>query len=393
MLKKTRRLLAFVFIFIFSFQSVSYGNIGIEKNIKAYYVGVEDGQELLDYNGDETLAIASLTKIMTYLVVKDEIANGKIDLTELVAITEEDTQVPGSKMGLELEESYTVEELLEGLMIVSGNDTAFVLAKHTAQTEENFVSLMNQKAEEIGLTTYEFHNASGYPYDGISNKMSAKDLYKLTDYTIKKYPEVLETTKKPVLDLPDHGLQESSTIPLLNENLFVDGFKTGTTDEAGYCLISTFLVPQEEEEDDFRAIAVMLNTESKDVRSKMARYIIDYVQSNFVYQDVVQTETPYETVYLNQAKNPNIELFPEESLKLLYNKQRGISTRIELDENIKLPLEKGDSLGTLAIEPTGLPVEEIDLIIQEDIEPADSMTRLKRTGRHLLSLIRDFLYI
>lgn len=392
-MKRLKRIIAFVLVFIFSFQSISYGNIGIEKNIKAYYVGVEDGQELLDYHGDETLAIASLTKIMTYLVVKDEIDKGRISATDLILITEEDTQIPGSSMGLQLDESYTVTELLEGLMIASGNDAAFVLEKHTAQNSENFVTLMNQKAEEIGLTTHEFHNASGYPNNGVNNKMSAKDLYKMTNYAIKTYPEILETTKKPVLDLPDQGIQVNSTIPLLGENLHVDGFKTGTTDEAGNCLISTFVVPQEKEEDDFRVIAVMLNTESKEMRQKMARYIIDYVQTNFTYEEVVNPETPYETIYLNEAQDPNIEIYPEKSLKLLYNKQGGISTRVQLNDDIRLPLESGQSVGKLIIEPVGLPLEEMDLILREDIKPAGSNIRFKRTVSYVFSLIRNILYI
>ncbi|MDO5755047.1 MAG: D-alanyl-D-alanine carboxypeptidase family protein [Tissierellia bacterium] len=389
-----KRIVPLIMAILLLIPQSSMAAIGIEKSVHAYYVGEqESGQEFLNHNGDEVLPIASITKIMTYMIVKDAIQAGTIGEMDPVTITEDVEQTPGSSMELKNEEIVTVQELIRGLIIVSANDAAVALAKHVAGTEQNFIPLMEQKAEELGLRNYHFYNASGYPFDGVDNLLSAKDVFKMTKYCLDNYPEILTIAQEPALDMPARNYRKDTTIPLVGEMKGVDGLKTGTTDAAGHCLVSTFTVFDDEGNDAFRGISVVLGTESKDMRNKVARYIIEYVQKNFRYREILDPNIPYKKWAENSVKNGYIEVYPEEELVLLINKETGIIRRDYLDENKKAPIKKGEILGELTIEPVGLPIHQINLVTKENYELADTKTRLQRLSSYIFEIFRTMLYI
>lgn len=242
---------------------------GVEDKFTSYLVINSDSGEILgEYESEKVLPIASITKLMTYNIVKDSIKAGKISLTDQVTITKEMAEIPGSSFNLKEGEVLTVDDLLKGMLVVSGNDAAKALAITVGGNEEAFVKLMNKKAEEIGLEHAKFYNASGYPVDDKENEMSTKDICKMTDYILKEYPEILDYSKIRILDYPSRGFKRKSSIPLLGEVKGVDGLKTGTTDKAGHCVVTTMKVNENTKEKPYRVIIVAMGASSKEERDK-----------------------------------------------------------------------------------------------------------------------------
>lgn len=374
--------------------SVSHAGIGIESNVKHYYVGEQkNGTVLLSYEADAVVPIASITKLMTYMVTEDAIKSGQVHLNDRIVITEDIEKTPGSSMDLKKGESVTLDELIKGMMIVSGNDACVAIAKHISGSEANFVEKMNNKAKEIGLNSFTFHNASGYPFEGKDNTMSVKDVFNMARYLVENYPQVLELSQMRVLDMPERNFHKEALVPLVGDMPGVDGLKTGTTDAAGHCLISTFKVPGSEGSEGFRAISVVMGTETKEIRNKVARYIIEYVQKNFKYQKVVDVNEPFDQIHLNALKDPVVELYPEKDITLLVNQDRGYQIQKDISEDVKGPIEASTVMGKIIIQPEGQQRTEVNLITRKSYPLASMGTRLSRLFSFIGNFLRELLYI
>ena len=291
---RMRQLLFFTMIFILSTSSVTFAeNIGIENDVSAYLLGdFESGQIVEEYNIDVPLAIASITKLMTYTVVMDEIEKGNISMRDRVVIDKETEEISGSTFDLKEGEKFSVKTLLESALIVSANDSCVALAKYTAGDVSNFVNKMNEKAKEIGLKNTNYLNPSGLPEKYGQNTMSVRDIFKLSRYILEEYPEVLKITKKPRmsmgigLNIKDREFINKNTNPLLKEIDGVDGLKTGFTNEAGYCLVSTISVKGSPECEDSRLIGIVMGTESEERRNEISKNLLDYGISNYENKEI-----------------------------------------------------------------------------------------------------------
>ena len=188
----------------------------------------------------------------------------------MIYIDEDTTKVKGSSLELKEGESFTVNELLEALMVVSANDATYALAKYVAGSEEAFVNMMNDKAKSLGLNNTIYFNSTGLPEGEIQNMMSPRDIFILSRHIINKYPEILSLTTIPYIEIPSRGYKEQNTNPLLNEIIGVDGLKTGFTNKAGYCLVSTVNVHGTTNQDEnFRLIGIVMGTKNEDKRKEM----------------------------------------------------------------------------------------------------------------------------
>lgn len=241
--KRTLLSLALIFSICFLGTAKSYAIFGIEKKTTASLIGdAKSGTLFVAENIDEPLSIASISKLMTYYLVKEKIAEGKLKMEDKVKISINASREEGSSLNLKAGEQISIKDLLDGLMVVSGNDSAVALAEVVAESESKFVTMMNEKAKELGLQNATFTNASGLTKNGQDNKMSTRDIFTLSKAIIEKYPEVLEYAKTTVLEQPSRNFKKESTIPLVGQVEGVDGLKTGHTDEAGYCLVSTMKI-------------------------------------------------------------------------------------------------------------------------------------------------------
>ncbi len=236
-------ILTFLF-FIYPIKSMAANQtqiVGLDKNVKAYLIANEENGDIYyEKNSEESYPMASLSKLMTYLLVKESIDDGKLSMDQEITVGKEAAKFHNweySYLGLDEGDVFTVKELLEGLMVVSGNDCAYQLAVTVSKSEIEFARKMNIKAAELGLSSQVYYNASGVETeDGQQNSSSAKDLFTLSKYIIDKYPEVLEYAKIRSIVDQRREIDVNSTIPLVGEIPGVDGLKTGSTKETSNSL-------------------------------------------------------------------------------------------------------------------------------------------------------------
>jgi D-alanyl-D-alanine carboxypeptidase (penicillin-binding protein 5/6) len=236
-MKKIRKTLSLCLLIIVLTNTVVFANININDNIKGALLGdLETGQVLYEYNINQQLAIASISKLMTYTVMMDKVSQGEISLDDDVVISGHAAATEGSNFGLLSGETIKLRTLVNGMLIISGNDCATAIAEHVGKTQDNFVSMMNAKASELGLLSASFINPHGLPINDEEtgqNYMSVSDLFKMVRYVLNTYPEILEITKQPELIIVERNFRRAATNPILGVVEGADGLKTGYTDKAG----------------------------------------------------------------------------------------------------------------------------------------------------------------
>lgn len=392
MRKQLSKILLFILLLTLAFQTKAFAAIGIEDKVGSYIIGDSaTGQIFASHNAEKEVPIASLTKLMAFMVAEDAIAAGEIKSEDEIVISKKIEEVSGSSMGLKEGEKVTVGDVEDGMIVVSANDGAIALAEKVGGTEQAFVDRMDKKAREIGLSTAKFHNASGLPIGNTENTMSTAELFKMTVYLLEHYPRVLEISNTNTLVQPKRNFSEPSTVPFIGTIAGVDGLKTGTTDKAGNCLITTLKGAGNQGKEEFRTIGISMGAKDKQIRNDSMRELLYFVQNNFAVTQIVDSEKVYDTVELSSSKAGEIQIYPSEELKMIINKDKGVSYKAELLD-VKAPLKKGDKVGELLVEPGGNAIRKIDLIVKEDYEAADPGTRVLRSTQNMFSLFKSMLY-
>lgn len=360
-------------------------NFTNQENINAMLIGnPEDGSIYFSEGVDEVFPIASISKIMTYLVVMDNIKAGNISLEDDVTISQEAAKLatPGyANFGLKQDEVIKVSDLLKGLMVVSGNDAAVALAEHVAGTEAEFTKLMNEKAQELGLVNSKFVNSSGLTVadeestrieeneDGeqvqiqtlVYNEMPANELFKLASHIVNTYPEVEEYGKMTRLSYPDRNYENVSTLPLQDDPTMV-GLKTGYTSEAGYSFVGLFDRSIAEEDKDYKIITILLGADTSEQRALNTKELINYFNNNYIYTNLVNKNTPYMNYYDDKTAERSIALYPESDLSKLTNDTSRFSISHEIDESKDAPFQEGEVLGQLIVKEDDVEIDRINLV-------------------------------
>lgn len=388
-LRKTLLSLALIFSICFVGTAKSYAIFGIEKKTTASLIGdANSGALFIAENIDEALPIASISKLMTFFLVKEKIAEGKFKLEDKVKVSVTASSEEGSSLDLKAGEEISVKDLLDGLMIVSGNDAAVALAELVGETESKFVTMMNDKASELGLKNATFTNASGLTKNGQDNKMSTRDIFTLSKTIIEKYPEVLEYAKTTVLEQPSRNFKKESTIPLVGEVEGVDGLKTGHTDEAGYCLVSTMKIKKGESE--FRIISVLMGAKTKADRAQYMKDMLNYAKQNIETRKLIDIEKFTKKVDVKSASNGYVELVPKEDIERVSMKGINYTTEVNVGE-VKLPLKKGDKVGEIQIKNSNEVIATVDLVAKEDYSKAGLLSRTARLIKTIFEVVETVL--
>jgi hypothetical protein len=388
-LRKTLLSLALIFSICFVGTAKSYAIFGIEKKTTASLIGdANSGALFIAENIDEALPIASISKLMTFFLVKEKIAEGKFKLEDKVKVSVTASSEEGSSLDLKAGEEISVKDLLDGLMIVSGNDAAVALAELVGETESKFVTMMNDKASELGLKNATFTNASGLTKNGQDNKMSTRDIFTLSKTIIEKYPEVLEYAKTTVLEQPSRNFKKESTIPLVGEVEGVDGLKTGHTDEAGYCLVSTMKIKKGESE--FRIISVLMGAKTKADRAQYMKDMLNYAKQNIETRKLIDIEKFTKKVDVKSASNGYVELVPKEDIERVSMKGINYTTEVNVGE-VKLPLKKGDKVGEILIKNSNEVIATVDLVAKEDYSKAVLLSRTVRLIKTIFEVVETVL--
>ena len=304
--------------FLFKIQ-ISHAQIEID----ARYVILQDylsGKIIYEKDADEKIYPASMTKIMTSIVAFDLIKSGEASLDELITISEKAwrmSQSGYSSMFIMLNDKISLENLLKGIIIVSGNDACVALAEGLAGSEEDFAILMNEKADEIGMQNTNFNNASGI--NDPDNYSTVRDILKMSSYMIKNYPEFYTYFKEKSFTWDRTGgdpITQGNRNPLLYKNIGADGIKTGFLTVEQYSLASTV------KKGGRRMIAVGSGFKTKNSRSRLSSKILNYGFNKFDTILVTKKDEVYTTLNVWLGKKNKVEVLPEESFYLTIPKRK-----------------------------------------------------------------------
>ena len=386
--KKIKTLILTLLIFLLPINSLAANQnkvVGLDDYVTAYIIGNEEtGDIYYQKNADKSYPMASLSKIMTYLLVKEAIDEGQISLDQVVTVDAEAAKFHSweySYLGLDEGDQFTIEELLEGLMVASGNDCAYQLAIAVSDSEAEFARNMNMKAAELGLDSQVYYNSSGIDTkSGQQNSSSAMDLFRLGQYVIDKYPEVLDYGEIRKIEDPRRDIEVDSTVPLIGDVPGVDGLKTGTTDESGYCLVSTIDMSQIDANDDYRTIAVVMGADQKDTRDMVMKDLIYYVSRYYDLVKVLDTNVATDSIKNNTIKQGYVDIYPDQNVNIIVKQGTNPAIKYDIDEKIKAPIKANDAIGKANVIYDNKEYN-VNLVTKNDLPEASLFSRIVRTSQ------------
>jgi len=315
---------------------------------------------IAEFNSDNQIAPASMTKVMSGYVIADQIANGSISLDDKVLISEKAWKTGGSKMFIEAGKRVSVKDLLSGIIIQSGNDATIAMAEYVAGSEEGFVDFMNAYASEMGLTNSLFQNSTGF--SDPNHFTSAKDLAKLTQTLINNFPDHYATYKEK--EFTFSGIRQLNRNKLLWRDDSVDGVKTGHTDSAGFCLISSA------QRNDMRLIAVVAGSESENERLIASQRLLEYGFRFYATQKLVSQEIKVTTAKVWGGKTNEVALGSSKDIYLTLPRSefKNIKANYQFNNNLQAPIEIGQMIGSIEFTSNDRVVLSAPLVAIETIE-------------------------
>lgn len=335
------------------------------------------GKVLVENNGDERLAPASLTKLMTAYIATKEIQNGQIAEQDMVTVSEKAWRTGGSRMFIDVGKQVSVDDLLHGIIIQSGNDASVALAEHIAGSEEAFSSMMNTAATRLQLDNTHFMNATGLPAE--EHYSSAHDMAKLARAIIYEDPEHYSIYAQK--EFLWNGIKQPNRNLLLWRDKTVDGLKTGHTDEAGYCLVASAV------RDDMRLISVVFGASSEAARAaetqKLLTYGFRFFETKTFYNKGV--ELAENKVWKGESSQVKVGLAQDLTLTLPRGQVNKMAATMVLDESVVAPIKQGDRLGVVEVRLGDEVLHTADLVALHDVEAGGFFSRM-------LDAIRMFFY-
>jgi D-alanyl-D-alanine carboxypeptidase (penicillin-binding protein 5/6) len=322
---------------------------------------------LAEYDINKLVEPASITKMMTAFVVFSELKSGNLKESDLVTISEKAWRTGGSKMFIEVNKKITVGELIKGMVIQSGNDACVALSEHIAGTEETFADLMNQHAKKIGMTNSSFKNATGLPAEG--HQITALDAAKLAKAIIVQFPKYFESFSEK--EYTFNGITQHNRNTLLWRDPHVDGFKTGHTEAAGYCLVSTA------KRNGMRLISVVMGTESQKARAdetqKLFNYGFRFFETNLLYK--ANEKRVNLEVWKGNEENIDLGLLDDLFVTIPRGQYKNLQAKVDMPNFITAPIQKDQPIGTLNIMLEDKLVTSKPLVALKNMEAGGWWTR------------------
>lgn len=331
-------------------------------------IDANSGRVLAEKDSGTRLPPASITKLMTSYIVSSEIERGSIALDDNVLISVKAWKMGGSKMFIREGTQVSVSDLMRGMIIQSGNDATVALAEHVAGSEEAFVDIMNQQAALLGMTDTQFRNATGWPDP--DHYSSARDIATLTRALITEFPESYQLYSERYFSF--NGINQPNRNKLLFRDKTVDGVKTGHTDEAGYCLVSS------SEKDGMRLISVVMGTNSDEARAaesqKLLAYGFRYYHTHKLYdQREVITQSP---VWKGQSDTIDLGVLEDVYLTVPRGSENDLVAKASIDEVIEAPIAQDQNLGVMRVTLDDEELLSVPLYALAPVESAGLMSRM-----------------
>ncbi len=343
-------------------------NINLAENAKsAIMLEASTGKIIFEKNANEKLPMASMTKMMTLLIIMENIENGNIKWSDSVITSEHAASMGGSQIFLEVGEEMTVEELVKGICIASGNDAAVAMAEKIGGTEEEFVKLMNKKAKELQLKNTNFTNACGLDSD--NHYSSAHDMA-IIGKELVKYDKILEYTgtyEDYLRKNTDKSFWLVNTNKLVRYYKGVDGLKTGYTEKAGFCITTTA------KKDNMRLITVVMGEPSTKIRNAETTSMLDYGFNTYKIDTVASSKKIIASKKVTNGIDKIANIVPKTDINILNTKlgtKRNVTYNLELP-TISAPIKKGDSIGKINVMENNKIIMTIDATTTKDINKAN----------------------
>lgn len=347
----------------------------------AIMIEASTGEILFQKNANEKLPPASMTKMMSMLIIMEEIEKGNIKWDEMITASENASSMGGSQIFLQAGEKMSVMDMLKGIAIASGNDATVAMAERVSGTEDAFVKRMNAKAKELGLKNTNFVNATGLDID--NHYSCAYDMSVIAKELIKheKMLEFSGTYEDYLRKDTDNPFWLVNTNRLVKFYQGVDGLKTGFTSEAGYCLTATA------KKDNMRLITVVMNEPDTNKRSSDTTKMLDYGYNIYMVKNIIDDKTSIDKVKVELGKKLTADIVSKETITILSKKSednRNVTYEAKIDKIIA-PVKKGDTVGKINIIEDGKIISTIDATVKEDIDKANIITIFGRNIKDILS--------
>ena len=343
------------------------------KAKSAVLMDVTTGEVLLEYNADEKLFPASVTKIMTMLLVMEAIADGKISLTDIVVCSENASKKGGSQIWLEPNEEMTVNDLLKATAIGSANDAATLLGEYISGSEEAFINLMNERAKELGMNNTHFENATGLDDTTDTHLTTARDIG-IMSVELMKHDLITDYTTVWMDSLRNGETELVNTNKLVRFYSGTTGIKTGTTNKAGCCVSASA------KRDDLHLVAVVMGSANSNERFETAKAMLNWGFSNYELVDLKIDETAFNPVEILGGESDSVKPYVKENTKLLIKKGEAekLEQVVTLSENVEAPVTDNQKLGIVKFILNGKTLSEIPLLASEEVKKLTFYTSFKR---------------
>lgn len=348
----------------------------------AILIEQSSGRILYAHNIHEQLRPASVTKVMSILLIMETLDSGKISLTDSVPCSENAASMGGSQIWLDTTETLTVDEMLKAICVNSANDCVVAMAEYIAGSEEAFVQMMNDKAFELGMSDTTFKNCHGLDEDG--HVTSSYDIAIMSRELLNKYPEIKNYTTIWMDTLRDGETQLSNTNRLIKNYTGATGLKTGSTSLALYNLSASAT------RDDLSLIAVIMKAPSTKVRFSEAQKLLDYGFNNFSYQSFGKAGDLIQTISIDKGVQATIPVVLENDAGILLAKgsEKNIEQTVTIEENISAPISNGQKVGEISFSLNGEVLATVNLVSQLAVNKMDIATMSTKVFSTWFNLLR-----
>lgn len=332
------------------------------KSKSAILMDSNSGKVIYEYNADQKLRPASVTKVMTILLIFENLENGNIKLTDTVPCSENAMSMGGSQIWLEPKDMLTVDEMLKAICVVSANDCCVAMAEFIAGSTENFVNKMNEKAQSLGMTNTTFVNCHGLDEDG--HLTTAKDIAIMSKELISKYPQVSKYSTIWMDSLRGGKSQLVNTNKLIRSYSGITGLKTGSTSLALYNLSATAT------RDNLSLIAVVMAAPTAQDRFNDAKKLLDMGFANYANKELCKEHVTVKNIPLIKGKTDSIDVVTNNSLSILLKKtdSQNITTKEVLPESIMAPVEKDQKIGEIIYFLDDVQIGSVDVVTYYSVE-------------------------
>ncbi len=337
-------------------------------NAKAFIlIDVNSGKIIAEKNSEERLPPASLTKMMTLYVISNALHNEQIHLNDNVRISREAWQTGGSRMFVKEGQEVSIQDLLKGIIVDSGNDACTAMAEHLGGSEQGFSDIMNQQAHALGMNASHFTDSTGLPDE--NHYTTAKDLAILGRSLINDFPEYYDNYKEKWFTF--NGIRQPNRNRLLWRNNQVDGIKTGHTNEAGFCLVSSAI------HDNMRLLSVVLGSPNDTARADDSERLLNYGFRFFQTYELYKANQPITKINVYKGSSDELAVGPlkPQFITIPSGQYQRLSIKTKVLQNIEAPIQKGDKIGELIIEFDNKVMETHPLYALNSIESGGFVVR------------------